>query len=340
MVLENLFPENWLEKKTGYAFLLGFIFSIVGIIIAQWLFGANAGLASVMFTSILLIPSLRKLFVKEEKREEKEKRFSLRELYKDNKHLIHTYVGIFFGVFVAYWALSFFGSLMNWNVTSLFREQVFLDPAISGRASYSFSTFWSILQNNWWVLVACFFLSLISGDGATFFVVWNASAWAVIFGVRGVAAAATLGQSPFVVGGLMLLLILPHMILEGGAYILAGIAGAVISDEIIRKSKEIKKFLGSLLLVIVGFWIFNFIFKMILSGPVLIVLRMLVLGGLVYTLKYVFTDKKHQEVFMYNYWLFIIALVVFIIGAGVETGVLSYSGLLSKYYLAASGIIF
>ncbi|MCF7799148.1 stage II sporulation protein M [Candidatus Woesearchaeota archaeon] len=341
MVLENLFPDNWLEKKTGYAFLLGFIYSLVGIVIADLLFGANSGLASVMFTSILLIPSLRKLFVKEEKLEEKEKKFSLKELYKDNKHLIHTYVGIFLGVFVAYWSLSFFGSLFGWNVTTLFKEQVFLDPAISGRATYSFSTFWSILQNNWWVLLACFFLSLISGDGATFFVVWNASAWAVIFGVRGVAAAATLGQSPFLVGGLMLLIILPHMLLEGIAYILSGIAGAVISDEVIAKSGELKKFLSSLVFIMLGFWVLNYVFKLLLQGPALIVLRMVVLGGLVYLLKHVFAhNKKHQEVFVYNYWLFIIALLIFIIGAAVETGVLSYSGLLNKYYLAAAGIMF
>lgn len=340
MVLEHLFPENWLEKKTGYAFLLGLLFSFVGISIARLLFGANSGLASVMFTSILLIPSLRKLFVSEERLEEKEKTFSFKELYKDNKHLIHTYVGIFLGVFTAFWALSFFGSLLGWNVASLFREQVFLDPALAGRATYSFSTFWSILQNNWWVLVACFFLSLISGDGATFFVVWNASAWAVIFGLRGVAAAVTLGQNPFVVAGLMLLLVFPHMLLEGGAYILSGIAGAVISDEVIAKSGEIKRFLGALILAVLGFWLANMFFKLFLAGPWLVILRVLVLAGVVYALKSVFTDAKHKEVFTYNFWLFIIALLVFIVGAGVETGVLSYSVLLNKYYLAAAGLVF
>ncbi len=339
MVLENLFPANWLEKKVGYAFLLGFLFSFIGIGIARLLFGANSGLASVIFTAILLIPSLRKLFVKEERVEEKERRFSLKKLYFDNKSLIHSYIGIFFGVFLAYWSLSFFGSLFHWNVASLFKEQIFLDPAISGRATYSFALFWSILQNNWWVLVACFFLSLISGDGATFFVVWNASAWAVIFGVRGVFAATALGQSPFIVGGLMLLIVLPHVLLEGGAYILSGIAGAVISDEVISKSKEIKKFLGMLFLVGVSFWLFNLIMKQLFNNAFLLVIQIISLLSFMYLLKFSFNDKKHVEVFSYNYWLFVIALAIFIFGALVETGVLSYSVLLNKYYIAAAGVL-
>ena len=32
MVLEHLFPEDWLKKKSRYAFLLGIGYSILGII--------------------------------------------------------------------------------------------------------------------------------------------------------------------------------------------------------------------------------------------------------------------------------------------------------------------
>ncbi len=34
MVLEHLFPEDWLEKKGRYAFLLGVIYSFIAIVIA------------------------------------------------------------------------------------------------------------------------------------------------------------------------------------------------------------------------------------------------------------------------------------------------------------------
>jgi len=257
MVLEHLFPEDWLEKKVRYAFLLGVVYSVVGIILARLLFGANSGLASVIFTSLLLIPSLRKLFVREEKVEEREKKFSFKHLYTDNKHLIEAYMGVFLGVYVTYYLVSFLGMYFGFNTVNILREQLFLDPAISGRATYNASLFWSILSNNWWVLAACFLLSLISGDGAVFFVVWNASAWAAIFGFRAVAAAAVLGKSALGVGLTMNIITFPHILLEGGAYILAGIAGAVISSEVILRSKELRNFLFYLVVALVSFYFLN-----------------------------------------------------------------------------------
>jgi hypothetical protein len=304
--------------------------------LARLLFGSNSGLASVIFTSLLIIPSLYKLFKDEEKLEEKEKKFTFKRLYEDNKKLVEAYVGIFLGVFFAYYLIAFMSAQFGWNTLAIFREQLFLDPAIMGRASYSFATFWSILANNWWVLLACFLLSLLSGNGATFFVAWNASAWGAIFGMRAIGAAAVLGKSSFAVGGTMTLITLPHILLEGGAYILAGIAGAVISRDIVSESKEMWKFIGILFGIIVAFFVLNMFFKLVMSGPVLIILRMLLVVGLVYLLKHAFLDKKHQEVFVYNYWLFVLAIVIFIIGALVETGVLSWSGTLNLYYMASS----
>jgi len=339
MVLEHIFPDSWLEKKFALSFFLGAGFSVIGILLARLLFGSNSGLASVIFTSLLIIPSLYKLFKSEEKLEEKERKFSLKKLYEDNKGLIHAYLGVFLGVFFAYYIIAFMSAQFGWNTISIFREQLFLDPAIMGRAAYSFPTFWSILANNWWVLLACFFLSLLTGNGATFFVAWNASAWGAIFGMRAVAAATILGKSSLGVGGIMTLITLPHILLEGGAYILAGIAGAVISRDIVSESKEMGKFLGILIAIIIGFFVLNMFFKIIMGGPLLVVLRMLLVLGLVYTLKNAFLDKKHKEVFTYNFWLFAIAMGVFILGALVETGVLSWSGTLNLYY-AASAMFF
>ena len=31
MVLEHLFPEDWLEKRVGYAFIIAVVYSILGI---------------------------------------------------------------------------------------------------------------------------------------------------------------------------------------------------------------------------------------------------------------------------------------------------------------------
>lgn len=336
MVLEHLFPESWLEKKFSLSFFLGLGYTIIGIVLAKLLFGANSGIVSVIFISILLIPSLRKLFVREEKIEEKEKKFTFKKFYRDNKHLVFAYLGIFIGVYVAYFLIAFLSMKFGWNVTSMFGEQLFLDPAIAGRATYQFGIFWSILANNWWVLMACFLLSLISGNGATFFIVWNASAWAAIFAVRAVGASAVLGVSSIKVAAIMQVITLPHILLEGGAYILAGIAGAVISDDAVSKSSDLKAFIPILLGVVAIFFVLNMFFTSITNLlPILVMLRMLTVFGLVYLLGHAFPDKKHKEVFTYNYWLFVIALLVFILGALVETGVLSFSGTLNMYYSAA-----
>lgn len=336
MVLEHIFPENWIEKKVRYAFLLGFIYSFIGIFLARLLFGGSSGIASVIFTSLLLIPSLKKLFVHEERIEEKEKKFSIKRLYLDNKHLIHAYVGIFIGVYLAYYVVAFLSMYLGGDFVSLFREQLFLDPAISGRAAFDSGVFWSILQNNWWVLLSCFLLSLISGDGATFFVVWNASAWAAIFGIRAVAASIVLGSNPVTVALIMEAIALPHTLLEGSAYILAGIAGAVISSDVISKAGNLKKFLSNFVLFGIGIFVIDLIFKNIFFGTVLLVLRIIVFMTFIYFVSKSFNDKKHVEVFVYNYWLFLVAFGLFVLGVLVETFVLSNSGILNNYYAAAS----
>ncbi|MFP4118803.1 MAG: stage II sporulation protein M [Candidatus Woesearchaeota archaeon] len=336
MVLEHLFPDNWLEKKFTFSILLASGYSLIGIILARLLFGANSGLASVMFTAILLIPSLRKLFEAEERREEREKKFTLKELYKDNKHLIKAYLGIFIGVYVTYFLVSFISMKLGLDTYSIFKEQVFLDTALKGRATFSSDMFWSILHNNWWVLVACFLLSLISGSGATFFVVWNASAWAVIFAVRSNLAAQVTTFSPEGAAAMLVLITLPHVLLEGGAYILAGIAGAILSDDVISDAKDLKKFLAGAVLAGAGFWLVNYTLKAFMEmSASLYVLRMTAFLGFLYLISRTFHDKKHKEVFIYNYWLFAIALLVFVVGALVETFVLGNSNTLNFIYSAA-----
>lgn len=336
MVLEHIFPESWIEKKFGLSFFLGLIYSVFGIVLAKLLFGANSGIVSVIFISILLIPSLRKLFKKEEEIEEKEKRFTIKKFYEDNKHLVFSYIGIFIGVYVAYFLLAFIGMKFGLDVHSIFKEQLFLDPAIMGRATYQSGTFLNILMNNWWVLMACFLLSLLSGNGATFFIVWNASAWASIFAVRSFAASSILETSSLKVALLMQAITLPHILLEGGAYILAGIAGAIISYDAVSKAKDLKRFIPLLFGILLFFAGINYLLTQLLSNILsLFVIRLVIVFGLIFLLKYAFVDKRHKEVFVYNYYLFVLAILVFILGVSVETAVLSYSDLIHTYYVAA-----
>lgn len=239
MVLEHLFPENWLEKKSGYAFLLGAGYSIIAIVIASILFPADPALVAVAFTALLLLPELYKMFSIEERLEDKEKKFSFKNLYKDNKNFVKVYLFISLGIFLVY----AIGALVlpSFQVNDLFREQLEMRGA-SGGAIFTDSLFWGILINNWWVLIACFLISLLTGDGAIFLITWNASMWGTIFGVTARNAAHYSNANPFFNLLLVLVIVLPHAFLEILSYILAAISGGVISKDVLLEKFESTRF--------------------------------------------------------------------------------------------------
>ncbi|MEK6963382.1 MAG: stage II sporulation protein M [Nanoarchaeota archaeon] len=288
MVLEHLFPETWLEQKARYGFLLGAGYSILGLVIAQVLFPADPALVAVAMTSLMLLPELYKIFSIEERQERSEKKFNLWKLVSDNFDFMRVYLFILLGVFVVY-ALSVI-ILPNLQVNSLFREQLAMRGA-SGNAvftSASASLFESIFFNNLWVLIACFLISLLAGEGAIFLLVWNASVWGTIFGVTARNAAYYSHSNPFYYLGLILLIVLPHAILEIFSYVLAAISGGVISKGVLLEK---------------------------------------------------FDSKLFNQVFTYNFILFLIALLVLVLGAGVETWVLehiqTYAQIIAQSYAAA-----
>jgi len=239
MVLEHLFPENWLEKKSAYAFLLGAGYSIIAIIIAKTLFPSDPALVAVAFTALLILPELYKLFSIEERIEDKEKKFSFKELWKDNKDFVKIYLYISLGIFLVY-AISAL-ILPSFQVNNLFREQLEMRGA-GGGAVFTAPLFLEILLNNWWVLLAIFFISLLTGDGAIFLITWNASMWGTIFGVTARNAALYSEANPYFYLLIVLIIVLPHAFLEILSYILAAISGGVISKDVLLEKFESKRF--------------------------------------------------------------------------------------------------
>ncbi len=287
MVLEHIFPENWLEKKTRYAFLLGAGYSILGIIFAAILFPSDPALTAVAFTSLMLLPEMYKIFSIEERQEEKE-RGGFFKLLRDNSDAIKVYLFMALGIFLVYSIASIF--LSNLAVGNLFREQLEL-RSVGNAISFNFSSglFYEILKNNMFVLIACFVISLLTGDGAVFLITWNASVWGTIFGITARDAAAS--GSPIVFLGsahplfyllVILFIVLPHGILEISSYILAALSGGVISKEVLLKR---------------------------------------------------FNSKRFNKVFLYNFQLVLVALILLILGALVETWVLNNVTLYSKIIL-------
>ncbi len=278
MVLEHIFPEDWLEKKGLYAFILGIVYSIIGILLASVLFPGDPALVAVAFTSLLLLPELYKIFSIEERRERMEQRVSFKALIKDDWDVVRIYIFLFLGILLVY-SLSTI-MLPSFETNTLFREQleIRLGQGFAGNATFAglnSSLFWSLLSNNFLVLLACFIMALLTGDGAIFLITWNASVWGTIFGYTAKSAALFSGQSAFYLFGLIILIVFPHMIIEGMSYFLAAISGSVISKDVLLER---------------------------------------------------FASDKFMEVFGFNLYLLLFALLFLLLGAGVETFVLEHVG--------------
>lgn len=276
MVLEHIFPEDWLEKKGRYAFILGVMYSFVGVLIASILFPGDPALVAVAFTSLLLLPELYKIFSMEERQESMEKHVTMRSLWRDDIQVIRIYVFLFLGILLVY---SLGAILLDgFQTNTLFREQLEIrfGQGFAGNAIITSGLFFDLLSNNFLVLMACFIMALLTGDGAIFLITWNASVWGTIFGITAKFASSVSGDNPFYVFGLIMLIVFPHMMIEGLSYFMAAISGSVISKDVILEK---------------------------------------------------FASDRFFEVFGFNLYLLLFALITLVVGAFVETFVLQHVGL-------------
>ncbi|RJQ17598.1 stage II sporulation protein M [Candidatus Woesearchaeota archaeon] len=236
-MFEQLFTVHWIEQKPWFAFILGFCYSVFGVFSAFIVFPENVGMMSIAFTSMLIIPSLNNLLSIEENKEIREKKLSMKLLFKDHKDMFEIYVFLFLGMLLTYSVIALI--LPDFTVKNMFASQ--LSPFYGGNA-YAFGTFLSILQNNFVVLCICLLLSLAYGAGSILFLTWNASVWGSIFGFVAKQSANVLGQNPFQYFALTIIKVFPHMIMEASSYFFAVIAGGVISKAIIREKANDEKF--------------------------------------------------------------------------------------------------
>jgi len=336
VVLEHLIPEAVIERKPVLALVLAVVYSTVSILIARILFPANSGIVSVIFLSIFLIPYFSDLLKREERQEEREKSWSIRRLVVDNKETYLTYLFLFVGVYLTYMLYSFGMHKFGLDTGVVFREQLSLE-SLRGGAAFSSAQFWAIFLNNWWVLLACFLIALVAGDGAVFFIAWNASTWGTIFGYRAVEASLTTGQSALWLLLLVLLITLPHVLLEGTAYIISAIAGGIISDDVVRRSKGIGEFIAALLFGAAFLIVVYFVLRVFLSQTALGICTIIVALWSLHFLQHLFSVKRERLVVRYNVYLFAIAVGIFFVAAIIETLVLLNSSTLRNIYLAAAG---
>jgi uncharacterized membrane protein SpoIIM required for sporulation len=246
MVLEHILPEGWLEQKARYAFLLGAGYSVISILLAKFLFPGDPALVAVAFTSLMLLPELYKIFSIEERQERMAKKVSVRELYKDDIDVVKVYLFLFLGILLTYSLAAIM--LPSFQASDLFQQQLEVRGGLPSEESagaammFTPSLFSDLLANNFKVMMVVFIIALLTGNGAVFIIVWNASVWGTIFGITAKCAASFAGYNPYYLFFLVFLVVLPHMVIEALAYILAAISGSIISKDVLMERFDTDRF--------------------------------------------------------------------------------------------------
>jgi uncharacterized membrane protein SpoIIM required for sporulation len=117
----------------------------------------------------------------------------------------------------------------------------FLSP--TGGASYESSRFFSILENNIYVMIFTLVFSLIFGAGAIFILAWNAT---VIASAIGVFTHYRIHEIPLGLARYMI-----HGFPEIAAYFITALAGGILGVGFIRNGIRSKRFIKVLENVII-----------------------------------------------------------------------------------------
>jgi uncharacterized membrane protein SpoIIM required for sporulation len=257
MVLESLSNAWRAEHRPYMLFLWGVLYAVVGGLLAVWLFpGSMESVVMVALTAGAATPLMYNTIRHEEAKDlqiASEQRL-LREHAKAIMVFMMLFLGITIGMTLLYLVLpgsqaaSLFSSQINTFTSINPGAQVTgwasasVTGQVTGEATGGGERFKRIFLNNLGVLFFCIIFSLLYGAGAIFVLTWNASVIALAMGnlIRlNLAEAAT---SSGVVGiGTYLGAInysfwryFIHGFFEIAAYIIAALAGGIISVAIIK----------------------------------------------------------------------------------------------------------
>jgi uncharacterized membrane protein SpoIIM required for sporulation len=236
MVLESI-KINWIEHRPYIAFIFGVLYTFIGYFVALIFFKDYVSIAMLFLSTLLLVPSLVKLLEIEEL---KESIYGIRHFFTEHKDIVEAYVFLFIGVFVGYLMLGFIISPADYS--SVFQSQrdfLIKQQGLSGDLISNFmetpfkpsmNEVLGLLTNNLLVCIILFVLSFFYGAGAIFLIVFNASVFAsfVTFVIEYMSQKAS---TAFAIIGVFSI----HMIPEVTGFLLAAIAGGVVSKALMRE---------------------------------------------------------------------------------------------------------
>jgi uncharacterized membrane protein SpoIIM required for sporulation len=251
-MLESLVKFDEIEERPWLLALWALLISSVGVLFSVQLSyvirisGTTlnlTGLFSVLFTIIPSVYFLTLYIKKQERMDEKdiERHYEKGFWVRHDRDMI-AFLFFFFGLTFsfAFWAYvlpadTFQIQTMKVQDIRAMAGSMLGGETVTGEFVESFATaeeytnFTRVFFNNVQVMGFAFVFSILFGAGAVFIVVWNASILGVYIG----RLSETVAHIPWVS-----LNFLPHGIPEIGAYLIAGLAGGLISAGIIRGHKK------------------------------------------------------------------------------------------------------
>lgn len=249
MVVESLMSPFKAERKPWEVFFLGGFYSSIALFLSLWIFEEYAGLVMVFLTVMACLPLMYHLLSYEEEKDIEF--FDERVLLKEHSKAVIAYLMLFLGMTVgfSFWYVSLPPALS----TSIFQIQTDMISNLNQQVTGNFfqvNLVSKIFLNNVKVLIFCILFSFIYGSGALFILTWNASVIGAAAGnfIRTHLAdfASSFGfvkfGAYFYVVGLSLLRYSLHGIPEILAYLVAGIAGGILSVALMRHEFGTKNF--------------------------------------------------------------------------------------------------
>ncbi|MFZ2456296.1 MAG: stage II sporulation protein M [Candidatus Altiarchaeia archaeon] len=256
MVLESIIKPAKMEKHPSEMFLVGLMYSTLGLFLAFYIFPDNASLAAVFITTIPLIVVMINTVKYEETKDMNihEETFLIKEHGKALSMLFYLFMGMVLSY--SFWftvlPVDYVSSLFDYQKGIIDYIQGLEDSSSAAVGNYikGMASFERIITNNIVVLFFCILFSFLYGAGAIFILTLNASIIGVAVGshVRDYIGATVFNSSSqFLYGYFNCSLsatfcYMFHGVFEISSYIVGALAGGIISVAVVNHDFRTKEF--------------------------------------------------------------------------------------------------
>ncbi len=217
------------DRAWSFLFAEGLVFALVGVAVTRVLVPTHSGVLGVVCAAVALAHRFNDLLAENSHDIYVAKKTSFESNWRTATRVLALFLGLFAAyVVTAVWlgeneTVATFDFLIR---TAGLRDDTILDRR--------FGEFLPLVEHNVIVLVSFFALSIVYwGYGAVLALAWNASVWGAVLTIL-VGRALGDSASPMLLSLTAAAAVMPHLLLEAVAYVLASLAGIFLSKGLSR----------------------------------------------------------------------------------------------------------